>query len=217
MKHKLSFQFILFCFFGMTILSCTAGKLTTSKSSKNAYTHSQKELILNASKEKPMRVFLTTNPSDSLLLRKSSMHVNPNPSDEVLTLFIDRLLSTVQDSMSMGVGIAAPQVGILKNIIWVQRFDKEDFPFEVYLNPKIVQYSVKKQDCPEGCLSIPNKRATTKNRSYAILLEYDKIDGSHHVEMVEDFTAVIFQHEIDHLHGILFTDHVDTSLITNEE
>ena len=108
--------------------------------------------------------------------------------------------------MSLGVGIAAPQVGILKNIIWVQRFDKDKFPFEVYLNPKIIQYTEKKQDCMEGCLSIPNRRATTKSRAYAILIEYDQLDGSHKTEMVEGFTAVIFQHEIDHLNGILFLD-----------
>jgi peptide deformylase len=111
--------------------------------------------------------------------------------------------------MSMGVGIAAPQVGILKNIIWVQRFDKEDFPFEVYINPRILSYSTLKQDCQEGCLSIPDRSDTTRNRSYAIMIDYDKIDGSHHTEMIEDFTAVIFQHEIDHLNGILYLDHLD--------
>ena len=99
--------------------------------------------------------------------------------------------------------------GILKNIIWVQRFDKEKFPFEVYLNPKILQYSKKKQPCPEGCLSIPDKRGTTQNRAYAILIDYDKMDGTHVTEMVEDFTAVVFQHEIDHLNGIMFIDHLE--------
>ncbi len=128
--------------------------------------------------------------------------------DPVLASFINRLYRTVTDSMSLGVGIAAPQVGILKNIIWVQRFDKQGFPFEVFLNPKIQQYSKLKQDCLEGCLSIPNRRDTTSNRAYAILLEYDRPDASHHIEMVEDFTAVIVQHEVDHLNGILYIDHL---------
>ncbi len=159
-----------------------------------------------------MRVFLITNKHDSLLLRTKSQSIKVNPKDPILQHFITRLYRTVRDSMSMGVGIAAPQVGVLKNIIWVQRFDKDGFPFEVYLNPKIVQYSKKKQPCPEGCLSIPDKRATTQNRAYAILLEYDKQDGSHAMEMVEDFTAVIFQHEIDHLNGILFIDHLEQEI-----
>jgi len=134
--------------------------------------------------------------------------VLPNPDDPVLNTFVNRLYATVRDSMSMGVGIAAPQVGILKNIIWVQRFDKEDYPFEVYLNPKIISYSKLKQDCREGCLSIPDRSDTTKTRSYAIMIEYDKMDRTHHTEMIEDFTAVIFQHEIDHLDGILYLDHL---------
>ena len=175
---------------------------TTSFSAK------EKKMILAANEETPMHVYLITNYSDSILLRTKSEPVIANPNDPVQKQFIKRLYNTVRDSMSMGVGIAAPQVGILKNIIWVQRFDKDKFPFEVYLNPKIIQYTKKKQPCPEGCLSIPGQRATTLDRAYAILLEYDSPDGSHHVEMVEDFTAVIFQHEIDHLSGILFIDHL---------
>ena len=118
----------------------------------------------------------------------------------------------MQDSASLGVGIAAPQVGLLRQIIYVQRFDKEGFPFEAYINPRILQYTDKKQPCREGCLSIPEKRDTTTNRAYAILIEYDSPNGAHHIEMVEDFTAVIFQHEIDHLNGILFTDHLQQEI-----
>ena len=156
----------------------------------------------------PMRVFKINNPADSILLRQKSTDVIVNPNNPVLQTFVKRLYQTVRDSMSMGVGIAAPQVGVLKNIIWIQRFDKPNFPFEVYLNPKIVQYSKLTQECREGCLSIPNRSDTLNYRSYAILIEYDKMDNSHHVEMVEDFTAVIFQHEIDHLDGILYIDHL---------
>jgi peptide deformylase len=159
-----------------------------------------------------MRVFKITNTSDSILLRTKSKDVKVDPSDPVLRTFVNRLYKTVTDSMSLGAGIAAPQVGILKNIIWVQRFDKENFPFELFLNPKIIQDSELKQDCLEGCLSIPDRRDTTKTRSYAVLVEYDKLDNTHHVEMVEDFTAVIFQHEIDHLNGILYLDHLQKEI-----
>ena len=167
-------------------------------------------MVLSGSADDPMRVFKITDRSDSLLLRKQSVDVIPDTSDLVLQTFIDRLYATVRDSMSLGVGIAAPQVGILKNIIWVQRFDKEGFPFEVYLNPRIIKYSELKRPCLEGCLSIPEKRDTTQNRSYAILIDYLDRHGNPQVDMVEDFTAVIFQHEIDHLNGILFTDHLES-------
>jgi peptide deformylase len=116
------------------------------------------------------------------------------------------MYATVNDRITKGVGIAAPQVGILKNIIWVQRYDKPNAPFEVYLNPKIIQYTIKKINWLEGCLSIPGRRDTTTTRSYAILLDYLRPDKSHKIEMIEGFTAVIFQHEIDHLNGIIYLD-----------
>ena len=172
----------------------------------------QTALIMAADTTVPMRVFKITQYEDSLLLREDSQPVRPDPDDPVLQRFVKRLYRTVTDSASLGVGIAAPQVGILRDIIWVQRFDKEGFPFEVYLNPVIRQYTDLKQPCPEGCLSIPNRRDTTTNRAYAILLEYDRLDGSHQVEMVENFTAVIFQHEIDHLRGMLFIDHLQQEI-----
>ena len=87
----------------------------------------------------PMRIYKITNTKDSLLLRTKSGYIKPDPKNKTLHLFIKRLYATVRDSMSMGVGIAAPQVGVLKNIIWIQRFDKEHFPFEVYLKSKDYQ------------------------------------------------------------------------------
>ena len=164
-------------------------------------------MIMDAGPDVPMRVWKITDHSDSLLLRTRSEDVRVDPADPVLQRFLSRLHATVTDSASLGLGIAAPQVGILKNIIWVQRLDKEDLPWEVFLNPVIRQYSKRKQRNVEGCLSIPNQRDTC-SRAYAVLMEYDRPDGSHGIEMVEDFTSVIFQHEVDHLNGILFLDHL---------
>lgn len=191
---------VLFC---LVALGCSPK--VTPKSKTAAVSDLERRMILAGAEDEPMRVYKTDMKSDSLLLRSNSSKV-AIPADKDIQHFISRLYATVRDSMSMGVGIAAPQVGVLKQIVWIQRFDKEGFPFEVYLNPEIKQYSTKKQDCREGCLSIPDRSDTTKTRAYAILIEYDKVDGSHHTEMIEDFTAVIFQHEIDHLHGKLYID-----------
>ncbi|MEO0896917.1 MAG: peptide deformylase [Bacteroidota bacterium] len=212
---------VAFCFFCLPFLSWaqaeevidgydlqTSSFLTTPETE---WSLEEIKLIQSGEKNDPLRLFLITNPADSVLLRTQSQDVIPDEDDAVLNSFIDRLYATVTDSASMGVGIAAPQVGLLRNIIWVQRFDKEGFPFEVYLNPVIRQYSKKRQCGPEGCLSIPEVRDSVF-RSYAILLEYDDRKGEHHYELVEDFTAVIFQHEIDHLNGIVFTDHVQEEL-----
>jgi len=179
----------------------------SSCSSSKKFNSSQKKLI-KGNINTPMRVYLITNKQDSILLRKKSIFIKPNPKNLVLQNFAKRLVTTVTDSASLGVGIAAPQVGILKKIICVQRLDKEDLPYEIYLNPIITKYSKKKRACAEGCLSIPNQRATTLDRSYTIELEYDKLDGKHYKETVDDFVSIIFQHEIDHLNGILFIDHL---------
>jgi len=70
-----------------------------------------------AESKTPMRVLKITNFNDSILLRTKSSKIKVDPNDILLKKFIDRLLVTVRDSMSLGVGIAGPQVGILKNII----------------------------------------------------------------------------------------------------
>ncbi len=191
------------------IIGCASSKTNSSKDNGSVFSKEEKKLILSGEPDEPMRVLLITNPKDSVILRSKSLDFVVRDNDKLLQTFTKRLYQTVRDSATRGVGIAAPQVGILKKIIWIQRFDKENEPFEVYYNPRITKYTNLKQDVLEGCLSIPNIRETTHNRSYAVLLEYDNIQGHHKCEMIEAFTAVIFQHEIDHLNGILFTDHLD--------
>lgn len=190
---------ILVLLSGFSLISCRTTK---------GFTQSQRDMIMSGRHEQPMRVYKITDTRDSILLRTDSKPVRVDPDDPVLTRFIDRLYATVRDSMSMGVGIAAPQVGVLKDIIWVQRFDKEDFPFEAYLNPEIIAYSDDKQPCLEGCLSIPDRRDTTYTRAETIVLRYDQLDRQGVVDTVSGFTAVIFQHEVDHLRGILYLDHL---------
>ncbi len=208
---------LLLSFFALCLAilfsACTNIKRALSDSgTKSQFSSSQNKLILNGGSEEPMRVFKIDAETDSILLRQKSEYVVPDFNDQVLKLFVERMHSTVTDKNSMGVGIAAPQVGILKNIIWVQRFDKPNFPFEEYLNPRILQYSEMKQIQREGCLSIPNRTDTLNCRSYAILIEYDRLNGEHKIEMGEDFTAIIFQQEIDHLNGILYTDHLQNEI-----
>ena len=200
MKNFLALLFL------MVLVSSCGVKPTTYTTTR--FTQEQKDLILSSPNQKTMRVFKITNQRDSLLLRTNSEYVSVKKDKELLGRLIERMKTTMTDSMSLGVGIAAPQVGILKRVIIVQRFDKKNFPIEGYINPVIVQYSKKTQPCKEGCLSIPGRSDMLNMRAYAILLEYDTLDGKHHTEMVEDFTAVVFQHEIDHLNGILYIDHL---------
>jgi peptide deformylase len=188
-------------------VSCNSNNRTNI----SEFTPEQSTLISSAGSETPMRVLQTTAKKDSLLLRTKSEEIHNFNNNALLDTLAARMLSTVQDSASLGVGIAAPQVGILKRVILVQRFDKKGEPFETYVNPKIIKKTTLKQDCREGCLSIPDISGTTTNRSYAVMIEYSTLSGEKHTEMVEGFTAVIFQHEIDHLEGTLFIDHLETN------
>ena len=103
-------------------------------------------------------------------------------------------------------GIAAPQVGVSRNVIAVQRLDKEGEPFEVYPNIRITAFRGEREAGWEGCLSIPGRRGN--------VLRWRDIDISYTAlaswrdttERIQGFTAVIFQHETDHLKGILYTD-----------
>jgi peptide deformylase len=205
------FKSISICILTFSIIACSS-----TKNFNSSFSNEEIHLIMQGDSTTPMRVYKINNNSDSLLLRMKSKNVTANPNDPILQNFVKRLHRTVRDSMSLGVGIAAPQVGILKNIIWVQRFDKEEFPFEVYLNPKITQYSEQKQTFTEGCLSIPNRSETLYNRSYKIVIEYDTMENRHNTETIEGFTSVIFQHEIDHLNGILYLDHLEKEVNDSE-
>lgn len=179
-----------------------------------AFTGQEIDSIMNQADSVPMRIFLTTIYSDSLILRKQSIDVRPDSNDAVLMTLIKRMRASL--ATTTGVGIAAPQVGINRNIIWVKRLDKPGKPFEVYLNPKIVMTSSNTVLFNgDGCLSIPGINGRTL-RWAAVGIEYDLLDGTHHTEVVQgtsstNFTAIIFQHEIDHLNGILFIDRIAKS------
>lgn len=197
-------------FFMLISTEITLVKAQTADTTARPFSWAERGTILSADTLTPLRVLKINNYADSVFLRMPSIPVAPNPEDTVLQHFVKRLFTTVRDSMSLGVGIAAPQVGIHRQIIWVQRFDKEEegLPFEVYLNPTIVSYSDSTKLTREGCLSIPD-RSETVERPCVIEIEYDKLDGTHHQESIDGFTSVIFQHEIDHLKGILYLDHLE--------
>ena len=94
----------------------------------------------------------------------------------------------------------------LKNGLPIERENREGEPFEFYVNPRIVRYAGETVRSPEGCLSIPGKIDTAVRRERVVLRYRDGQSGKRRREYVSGFTAVVFQHEIDHLNGILFID-----------
>ncbi len=212
MKNLFILNFALFVLLG--VFSCSNKKdtiETTIPIDTISFTTAETDTIMQQADTSKMRLLTIFDYNDSLSLRRVSHYVLPDSNNLVLQRLIKRMYKTVTDPANPGVGIAAPQVGINRNIIWVQRLDKTGKPFEVYLNPRILLYSNKQINFPgDGCLSIPGINGTSKRYS-SVVVEYDLLDGSHHIEIVEgysgsSFTAVICQHEIDHLWGTLFID-----------
>jgi len=144
-----------------------------------------------------------TTPQGLEILKSKSENINLD--DTHLPQLISHLLYMVEKED--GVGIAAPQLGVNKNVFIMQRFDNDNFPFDVVINPRILWTSELYELGPEGCLSIPNFRKDIW-RHYAIMVEYYNIKKEKVVETLEGYTAKIFQHEFDHLQGLLITDSV---------
>jgi peptide deformylase len=186
----------------VTFLICLL--LVVEQLAAQPITRYERRLIAQGKPNEKMRVTLITNPNDLKILRTVSARVE-KPNHRVWQHLIGRMLATVQHPDHKGVGIAAPQVGINRKIILVQRFDKEGQAFEAYFNPEILRFSDSLHLRIEGCLSIPVTREAVQ-RPWGIWLRYQERSGAWREEYVEGFTARIFQHEIDHLNGLLFTD-----------
>ena len=155
-----------------------------------------------------MPVMSIAQEADSLLLRESSAELSESIAlSEDFALLKASMLATVRDPENDGVGIAAPQVGVLRRVVAVQRFDKEGEPFEFFLNPQIVERSSTTQFGGEGCLSVPDLSGNVERAEW-IVLRYRDEAWREQQETIKGFTAVIFQHEVDHLDGRLFIDYL---------
>lgn len=195
----------------MALSSCTP---------KGDFTRAERELIQGC--DSIFRVLTIDNPADLEILRSKSADLSDKAlMSEDFTRLAELMIATVTHPSQDGVGIAGPQVGLNRRVIAVQRFDKgiqtadgsEEYPFEVYANIRIVEASDSLVLGGEGCLSVPDMNGDVL-RSEEIVIEYT--DYSRPVEApdtlpvvretVSGFTAVIFQHEIDHLEGVLYID-----------
>ena len=134
-----------------------------------------------------------------------------------VTDFNKRLADLLDDmketlEVSNGVGLAAPQIGILRRVAIV--LDAEDNPIEL-VNPEILE-SDGEQTGLEGCLSVPGRYGTVTRPSHVKVRAQDR-DGNFFEVEGEEIVARCFCHEIDHLDGHVFTEHVIGPLYTAEE
>lgn len=174
------------------------------------------EISLIRQADSIMKVLTIEDSLDLAVLRAVSTDMSAEVllSDDFSRLS-ELMVATVTHPSQDGVGIAGPQVGLNRRVVAVQRFDKEGEPFEVYPNIRIVCLSDSTAYGAEGCLSVPDMRADVL-RSQEVVVEYADMEalrseGSRREipvrrDTISGFTAVIFQHEIDHLEGILYID-----------
>lgn len=206
------------------VLSAQAALTGCNQHAQDPGDFTAEELELIASADSIMRVLTIADRSDSLILRDTSRTFSAKAlMSEDYEKLCSLMVATVTHPSQDGVGIAGPQVGLNRRVVAVQRFDKAGEPFEVYPNIRIIYASDSLAYGPEGCLSVPDRREEVA-RSTEVIIEYADIAALKEaagpnatiqiadcdIPMVRDtirgFTAVIFQHETDHLDGILYID-----------
>ena len=138
------------------------------------------------------------------VLRKSALPVE-NITDKTLQL-LDDMAETMYDAP--GIGLAGPQIGELKRLI-VMDCSRDDEKSELWqmINPEVIELSEDNSTLEEGCLSIPGHTAEVSRPDW-IKIRFTDIKGKEQQIKAEGLLAACIQHEIDHLNGILFIDHI---------
>lgn len=126
--------------------------------------------------------------------------------DKSILLILDEMLECMYKNN--GIGLAAPQVGILKRLIVIDCSDDKDIKKPLkFINPEIIKSSKNFSEFEEGCLSLPAQYAKV-NRPSNIILKYESIEGLIYEKEFSGIESTCIQHEIDHLDGKLFVDHI---------
>jgi peptide deformylase len=158
-----------------------------------------------------LEILTVPNP---ILARKCRL-VGPDEFHDGLRTFISDLAETMY--AAPGVGLAAPQVGDLRRIIVAdpgnakREEDSNGRPrrprFVAMINPVIVEASREKMVWEEGCLSVPEFNEDVQ-RPRRVLIKWFDEHGKSQQAWFEDYDAIVIQHEMDHLEGVLFIDHL---------
>lgn len=130
--------------------------------------------------------------------------------DDALQTLIDDMIETMR--AAPGVGLAAPQIGVSKQVIVVEfgHEDDETIPEQLFVlvNPEIVRQSEENASGIEGCLSVPGLVGAVE-RAQTVTVHGQDQYGKKVKIRAQGWLARIFQHEIDHVNGILYTDRAD--------
>ena len=158
------------------------------------------------------------------VLRQKCIDVNiplSNEDEKTLNDMIEYFINSQDDELAKkyglrpGVGLAAPQIGVNKKMLVILSYDEEGHPhFYPMVNPKLISYSEEKTylDCGEGCLSVDREVNGYVHRAKRVTVEtylYSEGELKYVRLRLKNYIAVVFQHEYDHLNGILFVDRIN--------
>jgi peptide deformylase len=148
------------------------------------------------------------------------------PIDDIGTAQFETLIEDMRDTLHAygGIGLAAPQIGVGYRIAIIEientqtRYGEVEYtPFDVYINPLVTCIKEGQAGYWEGCLSVPGMRGFVE-RPQHIRIDYLDQSGNSSQKEVHGFLATVFQHEIDHLDGVLYVDRIkDKSLFAYEQ
>ena len=164
--------------------------------------------------------------SRAMALKKIILHPDPmlkktcapfERVDKDVLRLADDMLETMYDAP--GVGLAAPQIGVLSRMFVMDCTGKEDEPDpRVFINPEVVWTSDETNVYNEGCLSLPDMFEDVERPAQA-RVKYIDLDGNEQEEEFDGLWSTCAQHEIDHLNGKLFIDYLSglkRSMITKK-
>ena len=145
-----------------------------------------------------MKIYVYGSP----ILRKKAAKITK--VDKKLEKIIHDMFITMENNEPRGVGLAATQVGLLQ-AFFVYELEEDK---GVVINPEIIEKRGETEKDEEGCLSVPGVYGIVE-RPTEIVVTYLDLNGRRHEEVISGLKARIFQHETDHLNGIIFTDYIN--------
>jgi peptide deformylase len=126
--------------------------------------------------------------------------------DDETRKLMDDMVETMHDAP--GIGLAASQIGVMQRVVVIDLAKKDEPPApQFFVNPEVVWTSEERSAYEEGCLSIPEYYEEVERPASARVRFLDR-DGAPQEILAEGMLATALQHEIDHLNGVLFIDHI---------
>ncbi|WP_062048456.1 peptide deformylase [Bacillus sp. JCM 19034] len=153
-------------------------------------------------RKKAKEVQLPLNDEDKELLQKMLDYVKNSQDPEIAEKY----------NLRPGVGLAAPQVGVSKRMFAVHTTDEQDNLYSMgIINPKVISHSIEENHLEggEGCLSVDREISGIVPRYSRITVKAATLEGKEVTLRLKGFAAIVFQHELDHLDGIMFYDRIE--------